>query len=204
MTTIFKASSLIIGIIVLLLGLITTVGGLIFLASGPPWSAAGVLPLVLGLILLAAGFMLAYNAMKTPTPPPPPPPTPPLPPPPPSYPTRILSPTPSPAPPTTKVVLARLEAPGGSLFVTEPTQEFRRSDFQGIAPPGLLDAISQSKPQFIIYFRGGQFFIEDSMSTNGTLLNGRQIKGTGLQPLKDGDVISPAGVINLTFRTGGA
>ncbi|WP_342786154.1 FHA domain-containing protein [Thermofilum sp.] len=43
--------------------------------------------------------------------------------------------------------------------------------------------------------------MEDSSSTNGTLLNGRQIRGMGMQELKDGDVISPAGVINLVFRT---
>ncbi|MEZ0346219.1 MAG: FHA domain-containing protein, partial [Infirmifilum sp.] len=70
-----------------------------------------------------------------------------------------------------------------------------------IVPQGLLDAISQSKPQFIIRFRGGRFYIEDPGSTNGTLLNGRQIRGMGLQELKDGDVISPAGIVNLTFRS---
>jgi len=102
--------------------------------------------------------------------------------------------------PGTQTVLAYLEAPNGRLIISSPTQQFYRRDFQGIVPPGLLETISQRVPQFTIYFRNGRFYIEDSSSTNGTLLNGRQIKGTGMQPLNDGDVISPAGAINLIFR----
>lgn len=102
--------------------------------------------------------------------------------------------------PGTQTVLAYLEAPNGRLIISSPTQQFYRRDFQGIVPPGLLETISQRVPQFTIYFRNGRFYIEDSSSTNGTLLNGRQIKGTGMQPLNDGDVISPAGAINLVFR----
>jgi len=102
--------------------------------------------------------------------------------------------------PRTQTVLAYLEAPNGRLIISSPTQQFYRRDFQGMVPPGLLETISQRVPQFTIYFRNGRFYIEDSSSTNGTLLNGRQIKGTGMQPLNDGDVISPAGTINLVFR----
>jgi hypothetical protein len=113
-------------------------------------------------------------------------------------PTRVVTPVST----GTKTVLAFLEASNGKLMVSSITQQFYRHDFQSLVSPGVLDTISQSKPQFTIYFRNGKFFIEDSMSTNGTLLNGRQIRGMSMQPLNDGDVISPAGVINLTFRSG--
>jgi pSer/pThr/pTyr-binding forkhead associated (FHA) protein len=45
-----------------------------------------------------------------------------------------------------------------------------------------------------------KWFIEDSGSTNGTLLNGVEIRGKGPQELKDGDEISPGGVIRLVFQ----
>jgi pSer/pThr/pTyr-binding forkhead associated (FHA) protein len=40
-----------------------------------------------------------------------------------------------------------------------------------------------------ISYEGGTYFLEDLGSTNGTLLNNNDIKGTGKQALKDGDNI---------------
>jgi pSer/pThr/pTyr-binding forkhead associated (FHA) protein len=40
-----------------------------------------------------------------------------------------------------------------------------------------------------ITYEGGGYLIEDVGSTNGTLLNGNEIKGLGKQALKDGDQI---------------
>ncbi len=106
----------------------------------------------------------------------------------------------------TIVALARLIAPDGTVIpITSSHQAFGREDFEHLLPPDKARLISRrSRPQFVIFydFSKGQFFIEDRNSANGTYLNGKQIKGAGPQPLKDGDVISPAGVINLTFKLG--
>ncbi|MEM0023447.1 MAG: FHA domain-containing protein [Candidatus Bathyarchaeia archaeon] len=198
------AASIVVAVILIILALIGIFFGLM-LSGFPGGGIIGLPMLFIGLIMLAAGGLLIYNAQRrAPTPREAP-----------HYVQPVTEPSgtaaipsaPSPtrvvAQPvsTTRVALAYLEAPNGRLIVSSIDQPFYRSDFAGIVPAGLLDTISQSRPQFIIRFRGGRFYIEDSSSTNGTLLNGRQIRGMGMQELKDGDVISPAGVINLVFRT---
>jgi pSer/pThr/pTyr-binding forkhead associated (FHA) protein len=46
-----------------------------------------------------------------------------------------------------------------------------------------------------------QFFIQDLGSANGTLVNGIEIQGRHKQVLKDGDSISPGGIIPFRVRT---
>lgn len=203
-----SAASMVIGVILIVLGLPALLFGLM-LAAVPLTSIVGVPLVFFGLLLLVGGGLLIYNAQRRPsevtvtTTPPTAVPAQPAAPsgtaaiPSAPTPTRVIA---QPAP-ATRVALAYLEAPSGRLIVSSVDQPFYRSDFSGIVPPGLLDTISQSKPQFIIRFRGGRFYIEDPGSTNGTLLNGRQIRGMGMQELRDGDIISPAGVVNLVFRT---
>jgi len=48
----------------------------------------------------------------------------------------------------------------------------------------------------------GRRYIEDDMSTNGTKLNGKEIKGTGKHPLTDGDQITVANVITILYKAG--
>jgi len=97
--------------------------------------------------------------------------------------------------------LAFFELPSGSSIpITESSAEFGRDDFKPYLPPETVQFISAR--HFRIYYAGGQWYIEDLGSTNGTLLNGQQIKGKGPQPLKPGDVVSPAGVIRLVFKPG--
>ena len=97
--------------------------------------------------------------------------------------------------------LAFFELPSGSSIpITESSAEFGRDDFKPYLPPETVQFISAR--HFRVYYAGGQWYIEDMGSTNGTLLNGQQIKGKGPQPLKPGDVISPAGVIRLVFKPG--
>jgi len=102
------------------------------------------------------------------------------------------------------VILYRLRLPNGmEIPVNEPYRVFGRETFEKYGlPKDVLDFITREDRggHFKIYLRGMKWFIEDSGSTNGTLLNGVEIRGKGPQELKDGDVISPAGVVNLVFQ----
>lgn len=102
------------------------------------------------------------------------------------------------------VILYRLRLPNGmEVPVSEPYRVFGRETFERYGlPKDILDFITREDRggHFKIYLRGMKWFIEDSGSTNGTLLNGVEIRGKGPQELKDGDTISPGGVLNLTFQ----
>jgi len=99
-------------------------------------------------------------------------------------------------------LLALLSYDNMMIPVTQSPQNFGREDFARVVPPTLLNVISRrARPQFTIYYsyQDGCFYIEDRNSTNGTYLNGVDIRGRGPQPLRDGDTISIAGSINLRF-----
>ncbi len=102
------------------------------------------------------------------------------------------------------VILYRLRLSNGmEIPVNEPYKIFGRETFERYGlPKDSLDLITREDRggHIKIYLRGMRWYIEDSGSTNGTLLNGVEIKGKGPQELKDGDTISPGGVINLTFQ----
>jgi len=110
-------------------------------------------------------------------------------------------PQPTAAAPVTMVSIARLETKEGKIIpVTNVRQVFGRKDFAGLLDPSLLAVISREHFTIFYDFRSGKFFIEDYSSTNGTLLNGDQIRGRGPVELKNGDIVSPAGVIDLVFK----
>jgi len=100
--------------------------------------------------------------------------------------------------------LARLVAPNGKVIpITSTRQRFGREDFVGLVDEDKLRLISRrSRPQFEIYFDNAKkaWFIVDYGSANGTYVNGEDIRGKGPVELKNGDVISPAGVIDLVFQ----
>ncbi|GEM_PF-1167697 len=148
--------------------------------------------------IAAIGGFIAYSRTRkalAPTPPPSPPPHPE---------TRVAPPRPT--APETKfgTILYRLVLPNGTeIPVTETVKIFGRETFEkwGVHPDVLAYITREERGgHFKIYIRGNRWYIEDLNSTNGTLLNGREIKGKGPQELKDGDVISPGGVLNITFK----
>ena len=102
-------------------------------------------------------------------------------------------------------LVAMFEGPGGKLIpISEIPQNFGREDFVGLVPENILRTISRKgKPHFTVYydFASGNFLIKDDNSLNGTLLNGEEIRGRGPQPLKNGDIVSPAGAVQLRFAT---
>jgi FOG: FHA domain len=179
----------------------------------PPPSAMDptLVAVIIAVIAALAGVGLALARRRAPpSPPPQPQPQQPAPPPRPVAPaasqpgsTQVLSQVARQPQSETKVgsPLAFLELPNGSpMPITESSAEFGRDDFKPYLPPETVQFISAR--HFRVYYAGGQWYIEDLGSTNGTLLNGQQIKGKGPLPLKPGDVISPAGVIKLVFKPG--
>jgi hypothetical protein len=101
----------------------------------------------------------------------------------------------------TQQYYAGLELPNGQVIpVTSMSQDFGRGDFENIVPKEVSNIISRRHFQISFSPRDKSFYIEDVGSTNGTKVNATDIKGKGKYPLKTGDVISPADVINLKFK----
>jgi len=95
--------------------------------------------------------------------------------------------------------------PDGTMLKVQGKQfrEFGRSDFRGRIDPNIARLIS--KLHFgikVVIDESGKvkYYIKDLGSRNGTLLNGTDIRDRGWIEIKDGDIISPAGAINLVFR----
>jgi hypothetical protein len=73
-----------------------------------------------------------------------------------------------------------------------------RKDFRPLLTPD--EAALVSREHLYINCEGGNYYIEDKGSTNGTRLNGADIRGKGRHLLKDGDEIRLANVLTLIFR----
>jgi len=135
-----------------------------------------------------------------PSPPPPPSAPPPAPSAPPSQqPTAVVPQAGTLAKTVVGTPLAKLVLPDGKFInVMQTVEEFGRSNFEGLVPPNVLNYIS--KRHFRIQLLGNKWYIEDLGSTNGTLVDGQQIKGKGPVELRPGAEIQPAGVISLRFE----
>ena len=83
---------------------------------------------------------------------------------------------------------------------------YGREDFEGYIPQEYLRYITRRSNggQFTIYCEVKDIntivcYIADNFSTNPTYLNGQPIKGKGYIMLNHGDIISPAGMVNIRF-----
>ena len=91
---------------------------------------------------------------------------------------------------------AKLLLPNGmEISVRADGQSIGRADLARALSLDCLALISQK--QFQVSYNEGDYFIEDTGSTNGTTLNGIDIKGKGQFVLKDGDIVSAAGTANI-------
>lgn len=96
------------------------------------------------------------------------------------------------------VVPARLSIPGGhEIMLAGNARSFGRQDFKDY----MLDEHNTylSRQHIYIWYDDGEYYIEDRSSTNGTRINGIDIKGKGRHLLADGDAIELAGKINIVF-----
>jgi pSer/pThr/pTyr-binding forkhead associated (FHA) protein len=57
-----------------------------------------------------------------------------------------------------------------------------------------------SRQHINVWYEDGKYYIEDQGSTNGTRLNGTEIREGGKQALVDGDVIELADKLSITFK----
>ncbi|MBN1374614.1 MAG: FHA domain-containing protein [Dehalococcoidia bacterium] len=95
---------------------------------------------------------------------------------------------------------AKLTMPDGSeLLLAGNNRSFGRQDFDKYLAPDKHAFISRQHVN--IWYEEGSYYLEDRSSTNGTRLNGSDIKGAGRQALEDGDVIELAGKLSITFKT---
>jgi hypothetical protein len=105
------------------------------------------------------------------------------------------------APATTSVisaVAARLTLPDGSeIVLAGNNRDFGRHDFEKFLPQEKLTCISRQ--HFNITYEDNQYFIEDRASTNGTRVNGIEIRGAGRRALEDNDDLEIATRLHVKF-----
>jgi pSer/pThr/pTyr-binding forkhead associated (FHA) protein len=104
-----------------------------------------------------------------------------------------------PATPAAAVVSASLTLPNGSEIPLSTTDRWiGRDELRQALTSGGLQFVSRE--HILISYANGRFYVEDPRSSNGTRLNGNEIKGKGKFELKDGDVIELASEVKLAFK----
>ena len=94
---------------------------------------------------------------------------------------------------------AKLVMPDGSeMLLAGNTRSFGRQDFEKLLPGDRVSFISRQ--HINVWYEDGKYYIEDRGSTNGTRINGSEIRGSGRQALVDGDVIELADKLSITFK----
>ena len=92
---------------------------------------------------------------------------------------------------------AKFVSPGGTTMPVTG-QPLGRKDFQALISPDKAELISRK--HILVTYENSQYQIEDLNSTNGTKLNGSEIRGTGKHTIANGDSVELAGALNLTFK----
>lgn len=98
-----------------------------------------------------------------------------------------------------EAIPAKLATPDGSeIMLCGNNRSFGRHDFEKFLPSDKVSYISRQ--HINVWYEDNQYYIEDRSSTNGTWLNGTDIKGSGRHTLEDGDQIDLAGKLTITFK----
>ncbi len=84
------------------------------------------------------------------------------------------------------------------FIIDEYERTFGREDFIGISVPD--DLLYVGKEHFKIIKKDDGFYIEDLDTKNGTLLNGKEIKGQGIKKLENNDDILVAKVLEIKYN----
>jgi len=94
---------------------------------------------------------------------------------------------------------AKLVMPDGSeMLLAGNTRTLGRQDFEKLLPGERSSFISRQ--HINVWYEDGKYYIEDRSSTNGTRINGSEIRGNGRQALVDGDVVELADKLSITFK----
>jgi len=94
---------------------------------------------------------------------------------------------------------AKLVMPDGSeMLLAGNNRTFGRQDFEKLLPGDRVSFISRQ--HINVWYEDGKYYIEDRGSTNGTRVNGSEIRGNGRQSLVDGDVVELADKLSITFK----
>ncbi|MFA5078503.1 MAG: FHA domain-containing protein [Dehalococcoidia bacterium] len=94
---------------------------------------------------------------------------------------------------------AKLVMPdGGEMLLAGNVRALGRQDFEKLMPADRASFISRQ--HINVWYEEGKYYIEDPGSTNGTRLNGTEIREGGKQALVDGDVIELADKLSITFK----
>jgi len=107
-------------------------------------------------------------------------------------------PTPPPPPLVVPTVEGVLILPDGNQISIGARKVLGRMDLAKYASPD--EAMWMSRQHFTVFRQNDRFHIQDDGSTNGTKLNGVEIKNQGKQELRDGDEIVVADAVTLVFR----
>jgi hypothetical protein len=101
--------------------------------------------------------------------------------------------------PVVEAAAAKLSLPGGNdILLAGNARSFGRRDFEEFMPASQVSYISRQ--HINIWSENGEYYIEDRSSTNGTKINGTDIKGTGKHMLSNGDLIELAGKFSINFQ----
>jgi hypothetical protein len=145
-----------------------------------------------------AKFCMSCGAQITPAAPPgqvPPPAGPPPPAPPGQVPPPAGPPPPAPPHPAAKLVLPNMK----EIPISGPGKRLGREDFLLVMSPEEAKFISREHLE--ITYENGRYYIADENSTNGTILNGVEIKGQGKKELNVNDEIVLADTVKVRFQT---
>lgn len=98
---------------------------------------------------------------------------------------------------TETVPRGALVLPNGRCVEVTQRVEVGRDLLTGLVPDFSVRYVSRR--HFAVYYQAGDWYVEDLGSRNGTYLNGKLLQPNVPQRLRDGDVISPAGALDIRF-----